>query len=102
MCIKPLKYACRSLEEGSKEIIPPSIFSPTFGGPRNQVEKDHHKLKRYGIVYFFRNKMGHKARNVWHYRRPTTPYKKCFWYCKLNGHWEAKCWMLHLKLYTKN
>jgi hypothetical protein len=25
-----------------------------------------------------------------------------FQYCRLTGHWEAKCWRLHPKLHPKN
>jgi len=66
VCNKPLKYDCRGLEESRKDVIPPSIFSPSLGGPSNQDRKNHHKLKRYGIislVFFHCKKRGHKARN---------------------------------------
>jgi hypothetical protein len=39
---KPLKYACRGLEEDRKGTIP-----PTLGGTRNQDGKHHEK---YGII----------------------------------------------------
>jgi hypothetical protein len=53
VCNKPLKYACRGLEEGNKEIILPSKSTPTLGGPSNQAGKHHHKPKMYGIVCFY-------------------------------------------------
>jgi hypothetical protein len=102
MCNKPLKYACRSLEEGNKEMILPSIFAPTLGGPSNQASKHHQRLKRYGLVCFCCKKMGHKASDCWHSRRPSNPCKNYFQYCRLTGHWEAKCWRLHPELHPKN
>jgi hypothetical protein len=72
VCNNPLKYYCRGLEEGIKEMISPSISAPTLGGPNKQDGKYHHKQKRYSIVYlvcFFCKKRGHKDRNCWHSRR---------------------------------
>jgi hypothetical protein len=37
-------------------MILPSIFSPNLRGPRNQADKNHHKLKRYGLVFFVARK----------------------------------------------
>jgi hypothetical protein len=83
------------LEEGSKEMIPPLILTPTLGGPNNQATKHHHKSKRCGIVCFCCKKRGHKASNCWHSRRISIPCRNYCRYCRLIGHWEAKCWRLH-------
>jgi hypothetical protein len=35
----------------------------------------------------------------------SSPYsntKKFFHHCKLSGHWEEKCWQLHLELHPRN
>lgn len=58
-CRIPLKYACRDLEERKKVMILPSISSPAIGGPSNQVDKHHYKLKMYGtlcLVFFVARK----------------------------------------------
>lgn len=44
LCNKPLKPTCRILEEGDKEVILPSISTPTLRIPSNQVGKYCHKL----------------------------------------------------------
>jgi len=102
MCIKPFKSSCRMLEEGIKEMIMPSIITPTYGGPTNQSSKNHHKLKRYDVVCFYYKKMGHKDSDCWHSKRPRIPGMKYFQYYKLNGHWEARCCRLHLELHSMN
>ena len=75
MCNKPLKFACRILEEGNKQTIPPSIFAPTLGGPRKKAKNHSHRLKIYGLICFCCNKMGHNSSDCWHYRRPSIPRK---------------------------
>jgi hypothetical protein len=102
MCSKPLKYSCRSLEEGTTKMILPSIFTPTLGGPRNQDSKHHHKLNRYRIFCFSCKKRGHKDSNCWNSKRPRNPCRNYFQYCRLTRHWEAKCWRLHPELHPKN
>jgi hypothetical protein len=46
VCSKPLKSTCRGLEEGHEEMILPYKYTPTLSGPRNQVGKKHHKIKK--------------------------------------------------------
>lgn len=58
-CRIPLKYACKDLEERKKVMILPSRSSPAIGGPSNQVDKHHYKLKMYGtlcLVFFVARK----------------------------------------------
>jgi len=99
---KPLKISCRILEGGNKEMIMPSIFTPIIGGPRNQDGKCHQWLKMHGLVCSYCNKMGHNPSDYWHFRRPKSPCRKYFQYYILTGHWEEKCWRLHLELHPKN
>jgi hypothetical protein len=71
----------RGLEEGKKDMIPPSRSTPILGGSSNQVGKHHHIPKMYGIislVCFYYKKGGHKASNFWHSRRPSNPCKNYF------------------------
>jgi hypothetical protein len=58
VCSKTLKFASRDLEEGNKEMILPSIFTPILGGPSSEYDKHHHKLKMYGIVFFLLQENG--------------------------------------------
>jgi hypothetical protein len=76
VCIKPLKFSCRGLEEGIKYMIIPSISSPTLVGPRNQAIKNHHTSKSYGtisLVCLCFKKRTHKCRNFCHFIRPSIP-----------------------------
>lgn len=104
-CRIPLKYACRDLEERKNVMILPSRSSPAIGGPSNQVDKHHYKLKMYGtlcLVFCCCKKMGHNASNCWQFRILSNPSMNYCQYNKWNRHWESKSWRIQQEIHPKN
>jgi hypothetical protein len=65
---KPLQCACRSLNEGSKGMLPPPKSVPILRGPSKHTNK--HKPKWYVkacLVCFHAKKKGHDVDVRWHF-----------------------------------